>query len=184
MIFNQVVAGFEPCTFGTGVRHLSHLSSPSVLRRTYEGLPQEGNGKNVAFVFTIVIKAFRSLLLLPLYCSCFQQQQLPQADIAMDDATDFLLPSLKSPILHSASSGDQTVKRNELCKCMWLLWHETPSSSEVAGLEKWVYLYWVESAFWCRLLAMVCSLQRTVLSPFLPSQMLRLQSGTTLSRSC
>ena len=56
------------------------------------------------------------------HCSCFQQQQLLQAAIAMDDATGILLHSLKRPILHSACSGDRTVKRHEPYKYMWLLW--------------------------------------------------------------
>ena len=56
------------------------------------------------------------------HCSCFQQQHLLQAAIAMDDATGILLHSLKRPILHSAWSRDQTVKRHEPYKYMWLLW--------------------------------------------------------------
>ena len=56
------------------------------------------------------------------HCSCFQQQQLLQAAIAMDDATGILLHSLKRPILLSAYSGDRTVKRHEPYKYMWLLW--------------------------------------------------------------
>ena len=32
VLFNQVLAGFEPCTFGTGARRLSHLSSSSYLK--------------------------------------------------------------------------------------------------------------------------------------------------------
>ena len=32
VIFNQVIAGFKPCTFSTRVRCLSHLSSPSHLK--------------------------------------------------------------------------------------------------------------------------------------------------------
>ena len=55
------------------------------------------------------------------HCSCFQQQQLLQAAIAMDDATGIMLHSLKRPILHSACSGDRTVKRHEPYKYMRLL---------------------------------------------------------------
>ena len=54
------------------------------------------------------------------HCSCFQQQQLPQAVVALDDATIILLHSMERPILHSACSGDQTVKRHEPYKYMWV----------------------------------------------------------------